>query len=272
MNIEEYADELRLIKKQYGQEEDLYFIINALIRQSLPKHMTVRDIHNAQKADNTAFPAREHFRKYGQAPDLVILDKEFDQTKESGQGKYVYGCVEIKNFIKAERNGKRIIIINKIKENTEKFIKHSDVLLPIKSRKLKKAVTESIKSGETAFKTDFSIKRIRKIRMSKDKKLTSDVEYKVINGQEKEEKLLKQIVKEIKGYRRVIYTDGLEWVYFELLKDKESKEEKIRVQVLCEFTEDIIKAEKINEKDRKSFEKLGERLEMIFRQHRTTTA
>ena len=63
----------------------------------------------------------------------------------------------------------------------------------------------------------------------------------------------------------MIYTDGLEWVYFELLKDKESKEEKIRVQVLCEFTEDIIKAEKINDKDRESFEILGERLEMIFK-------
>ena len=268
MNIEEYADELRLIKKQYGQEEDLYFIINKLIRERLPENTVLRDIHRAQNTDNKIFPARENFKKYGQVPDFIILDREFDQLKDKdSQKKYVYGCVEVKKLIKGKNT------INKeVGEITEEFLGKADG----KIKKAEYLIKEYFNEGIIIkiCKKEFTIKKEITIEKSKTK-----VTYQIIIKNIIINKNFAELLKEIAGFKRVIYTNGLEWVYFECenqnekIENANKKEIKILVKVwkICELSEKIVEGE-ISGKDRKSFEKLGERLEMIFRQHRTTTA
>ena len=102
----EYFKELELIQRQYNQEEAYYFIINKLIRDSIDdKDISVRDVHkvstltgkNAKKLSGR----NKHLIGYdGQAPDFVILNNDFDESKGEGQSGKVYGCVEIKAFSK----------------------------------------------------------------------------------------------------------------------------------------------------------------------------
>lgn len=108
----EYFNELELIQRQYNQEEAYYFIINKLIRDSInDKDISVRDVHNVStlrgKNANKLSGRNNYLIGYdGQAPDFVILDNDFDESKGEGQSGKVYGCVEIKAFSEAKRQGK----------------------------------------------------------------------------------------------------------------------------------------------------------------------
>lgn len=267
MNIEEYADELRLIKKQYGQEEDLYFIINKLIRERLPENTVLRDIHRAQNTDNKIFPARENFNKYGQIPDFIILDSKFDQLKDKdSQKKYVYGCVEVKKLIEGKNT------INKeVGKITEEFLGKADGKIKKAEYLIKEYFNEGIMIK--ICKKEFTIKKEITIIESKTKeKSKTKVTYQIIIKNKIINKNFAELLKEIAGFKRVIYTNGLEWVYFECenqnekIKNTNKKEIEIIVKVwkICELSEKIVEGE-ISEKDRKSFEKLGEKLEMIFK-------
>ncbi|MCR5815289.1 MAG: hypothetical protein K6F91_00230, partial [Ruminococcus sp.] len=120
VTFEEFKEEIELTDKQYGQEEDLYFLVNKIIRSTLPDDITVRDVHKLQKPpESEEFQGRKHFIAYGQAPDFVILDKEFDQSKDK-QKKYVYGCVEVKQFKKNRDFRKIEKKLNNYKENNKK--------------------------------------------------------------------------------------------------------------------------------------------------------
>lgn len=104
---QEYFKELELIQCQYNQEEAYYFIINKLIRDSInDKDISVRDVHKLIKAKD--FPGRnEDLRGYdGQVPDFVILANDFNEREGKDQSGKVYGCVEIKPFSEAKRQGK----------------------------------------------------------------------------------------------------------------------------------------------------------------------
>lgn len=104
---QEYFKELELIQRQYNQEEAYYFIINKLIRDSIDdKDISVRDVHKLIKAKD--FPGRnEDLRGYdGQVPDFVILANDFNEREGKDQSGKVYGCVEIKPFSEAKRQGK----------------------------------------------------------------------------------------------------------------------------------------------------------------------
>ena len=104
---QEYFNELELIQRQYNQEEAYYFIINKLIRDSInDKDISVRDVHKLIEANG--FPGRNmYLRGYAkQVPDFVILDKMFDERLNEKQSGRVYGCVEIKAFTSARRQGK----------------------------------------------------------------------------------------------------------------------------------------------------------------------
>ncbi|MBE5924225.1 MAG: hypothetical protein E7271_07145 [Lachnospiraceae bacterium] len=98
MTLEEYMEELYLMDKQYGQEEELYPLINILLRQSgSVAGLSLRDVHNASKAESIKH--RELLKGPSGFPDLVILDKEFGEdggNPSNDNNQYVYGCLEAK--------------------------------------------------------------------------------------------------------------------------------------------------------------------------------
>ncbi|MCR5096151.1 MAG: hypothetical protein K6A70_05395 [Erysipelotrichaceae bacterium] len=106
MNLElkDYMRELILMEKQYGQEEELYPLINMLLRENENvKELSVRDVHGSRGSGMV------HSMLYGYAsfPDLVILDEKCDLNLDSmksskqtidDQVKNMYGCVEAKQY------------------------------------------------------------------------------------------------------------------------------------------------------------------------------
>ena len=50
MTLEQYMRELWLMDKQYGQEEELYPLINMLLRDGAnTEKLSIRDVHNAKR-------------------------------------------------------------------------------------------------------------------------------------------------------------------------------------------------------------------------------
>ena len=106
MTLAEYMRELVLMKRQYGQEEELYPLINMLLRYKQDgnenddkkkndnlkenmKHLSLRQVANAVriKEDET----RNLMMGYGSFPDFTILDEGYGLNN-----KKMYGCVEVK--------------------------------------------------------------------------------------------------------------------------------------------------------------------------------
>ena len=134
---QEYFKELELIQRQYNQEEAYYFIINKLIRDSInDKDISVRDVHDLKKKAMN-FPGRNScLRGYDdQVPEFVILDNDFDEKKDEKDEKQsgrIYGCVEIKAFSGAKRQGK----------DTRKL--YSEYISPIKNLLENKELVEGV--------------------------------------------------------------------------------------------------------------------------------
>ena len=118
--LDEYMEELNLMKKQYGQEEELYPLINIMLRKwGNLEGCSIRAVDNGKYAQKDKkrkeLPGRAYLGKYCAFPDIAILDKKFDAAKrvleedekvkyEKENGKYenpldyIYGCVEAKKF------------------------------------------------------------------------------------------------------------------------------------------------------------------------------
>lgn len=107
MNIEitvaEYFEQLELMKKQYGQEEDLYpYIYMLLIEAGLANRYSIRSVAGAQNTKEVK--GRELLMGYAAFPDIVILDTTFLDNK-SWKYRYdkeinkLYCCVEVKKLV-----------------------------------------------------------------------------------------------------------------------------------------------------------------------------
>jgi hypothetical protein len=90
--------------KQYGQEEELYPLINMLLRDGVnTENLSIRDVHKSQriKADNNKnVKSRKYIDGFGSFPDLAIFDESFpdlsDEENIVSNLKKIYGCVEAK--------------------------------------------------------------------------------------------------------------------------------------------------------------------------------
>lgn len=107
MTLEQYMRELWLMDKQYGQEEELYPLINMLLRDGAnTEKLSIRDVHNGQsiKEENKNVEQRKYINGFGSFPDLAIFDESFpDLSDENSQEENIasnlqkiYGCVEAK--------------------------------------------------------------------------------------------------------------------------------------------------------------------------------
>lgn len=196
MNFYEYIDELRLDDKQYRQEEDLYYIFNRMLRESfLDGDITVRDVHIMRKTDSKKVPGRKLFAPFDQKPDLIILNKQFDQTQDVSEGKkHIYGCLEGKK-IRGSLSGQ----LGFLKKRNESKIK-------VKLH------------GKITYSFNFTIEKIEEENKKGTKESPKEKGPKItISYIEKDEKNKTnvELLKEICGFPKVILTNGLQWVLLE---------------------------------------------------------
>lgn len=222
MTLEEYMRELILMDKQYGQEEELYPLINMLLRENdNVKYLSVRDVHRSRGKGMV----REMLYGYASFPDLAILDEdcdlrfdkcgnllkyiekrksrikkkddkwiaereayfkliEEDEKKTVGtQAEYMYGCVEIKKYYE-----------------------------PLEIEEIdKESVKICLETQEENQKSEY----ILKIKDSIEKQVYKV--YKVYNSEGKISNF-GQLVGELLWYGKVLYTNGIVWKYLEIEK------------------------------------------------------
>lgn len=96
MTLEQYMRELWLMDKQYGQEEELYPLINMLLRDGAnTEKLSIRDVHNAKRFCEKSL--RKYINGFGGYPDLAIWNEQFGEKEdEKVILNRIYGCVEVK--------------------------------------------------------------------------------------------------------------------------------------------------------------------------------
>ncbi len=97
ISLEDYIKELDLMDKQYGQEEELYPLVNMILRANCNLDgLSLRDVHGSRSS------GMKHslLRGYAGFSDLVILGKDYcpdeDYNNVDKHVEKMYGCVEIK--------------------------------------------------------------------------------------------------------------------------------------------------------------------------------
>ena len=242
MTLEEYMRELVLMSRQYGQEEELYPLINMLLRENNNvRDLSVRDVHN--KGSKGA--RKKIFSGFGSYPDLAIvsedlyLDLTHKEIKKEEIGK-IYGCVEAKIY-----NGKDKII--PLKEIIDKKICLKWWTLDIsdkayllkKNEKKRRSYEVEVSDGKELLDNNLFDKRVKedkfieiksKVKIDninwdeyyKDIELERNIKA-IIGGTNIIHNDLNQLITELFWFRKVLYTDGLVWYYLELKKPCKDK-------------------------------------------------
>ena len=268
--LNDYFEELNRMEKQYGQEEELYPLINILLRGSInnPEKISIRAVAGAKNAETA--PGRKLLSGGGKVfPDIAILSANACMDGE-GQGD-LYGCVEVKalndellNF-ENNKSGQKYIVYEKIQKRVTENGKFAYYELKRKQNEgdgkqngvdeteyseLKKYINSYEWKEEKDFKKDGK-------KIPNDKTVwKEDKAYKRHNKSEEKEGVVKyrlsepyielktvlwnasQLLNEIIWYKKVLYTNGVEWKYLEFesieLKDKKVKLEEFRKQYFKE--------------------------------------
>ena len=98
MSLKDYLEELRLMEKQYGQEEGLYPLIYMLLKNCAMDPVSIRAVAKGHSADSEE--GIELIKGISGFPDIVILGKEFKKNNiniDENINK-MYGCVEVKKI------------------------------------------------------------------------------------------------------------------------------------------------------------------------------
>ena len=246
---QEYFNELELIQRQYNQEEAYYFIINKLIRDSIDdKDISVRDVHKLIKA--MGFPGRNRYlRGYaGQVPDFVILDKMFDERQNEDQSGRVYGCVEIKPFSlenkKLDRNYiqpiKDLLKNKELVKAVHEELRQKGMKIEFESLEKKEEFIKKYFTDYTSIPIDvmgeiFLCNKNGNLCKNESKELIKQKLLKIQKRNDKESLVLRdgkkagrkycvglrngksmdlvyQLLEELIGFKKVIFTNGYEWI------------------------------------------------------------
>lgn len=251
---QEYFNELELIQRQYNQEEAYYFIINKLIRDSIDdKDISVRDVHkvstltgkNAKKLSGR----NKHLIGYdGQAPDFVILNNDFDESKGEGQSGKVYGCVEIKPFSlenkKLDRNYiqpiKDLLKNKELVKAVHEELRQKGMKIEFESLEKKEEFIKKYFTDYTSIPIDvmgeiFLCNKNGNLCKNESKELIKQKLLKIQKRNDKESLVLRdgkkagrkycvglrngksmdlvyQLLEELIGFKKVIFTNGYEWI------------------------------------------------------------
>lgn len=97
MNLQEYKNQIKLMKKQNDTEHDIYPIIWNLIQEGNNVHgkLSLRSVNERRRS-----PKGQVFYGLSGIPDFAILDLEFDNNQNKDGSvkniRQIYGCIEIK--------------------------------------------------------------------------------------------------------------------------------------------------------------------------------
>ena len=250
ISVQEYFNELKLMEKHYGQEEDLYPWIYMLLQMAECKkeeilkdwygEVSIRDVHNDSRADgdkeNTTI--REKIVLNGAVPDFLVVDMK---------SKKFFGCVEIKQFVSGQKL--QSLNVSEHGEYTIYYIKEftNSVIVP-------KEEVDNICNQINKNHPEWNIKRDDKYdnkiwlnypqaqitkkdllqyvqcEIEKEKliKITSKPKYMAIN---KGWKPTSEIISHLKQYKKLIYTNGLEFYYLEWKSEKENNGGNLEITV-----------------------------------------
>lgn len=253
MKFNEYNRELKLMRKQYGQEEELYPLINILLRETIicDTDVSIRAVAGARHAEKAA-PGWKLFSGGGKGfPDIAILStsacmNEYKALTEDcirNSKKYLYGCVEAKSGalleFKEDKSGVRYSVsyerkiqkrstengeyccynLKKQSDVNEKFINSLEERNNsgnwIESEKYKMIPCEEMWDVENTYKRTRASENIDRYRILEQFKLQS------FNNSNNEEIVLdkedvSELLNEIIWYEKVLYTNGTIWKYLEL--------------------------------------------------------
>ena len=205
MTLEQYMRELWLMKKQYGQEIELYPLINMLLREKPnTKRLSIRDVHNGRKTVKRDH--RKYIDGFGSFPDLAIFDENFPEGQEPKNGeegentilKNIYGCVEAK-----PTGSKLIKCLDYLDQNT----------MEIGYKEEEKDYRIQIYEGKE--NNNYYIQLNTK-------------EGTLLNGSDEGATPAGQLLGELLWYGKVLYTNGVIWKYYALPKESEEKINPIR--------------------------------------------
>ena len=246
MTLEEYMRELVLMSRQYGQEEELYPLINMLLRENdNVRHLSVRDVHNKGSKGTR----KKIIRGYGTFPDLAIMDEKLylslkDKEIET-EKQMLYGCVESKLFNSNIENNKTnqdsITIIDIIStgdktDNKQEIVKWKlDYLYKIMFKKKSKETWSDGYYTASDFKNgqyneddiNDDVKKLDYITATGKKadrfEWNTYDKYKIVGRgvriNKRFHKDIIQLLSELFWYGKVLYTDGLIWYYLELTEE-----------------------------------------------------
>lgn len=199
MTLEQYMRELWLMDKQYGQEIELYPLINMLLRADEDmKKLSIRDVHNGRKTVKRDH--RKYIDGFGSFPDLAIFDESFPEEQEPKNGentilKNIYGCVE------AKPTDSKLI----------KCLDHNTMEIGYEEEENDNYVQINIVKEEINYYVKINTEK------------TSLVKKKGMVANDAGE-----LLGELLWYGKVLYTNGLIWKYYELSKDSEKEINPIR--------------------------------------------
>ena len=202
MTLEQYMRELWLMDKQYGQEEELYPLINMLLRDGAnTEKLSIRDVHNAKRFCEKSL--RKYINGFGGYPDLAIWNEQFGEKEdEKVILNRIYGCVEVKSNIKNPEQVEGEVKV-KIELEQEKNSEQDEV----------KIVAEN-KLEQPKQKNYFIKRNNKKIYLNYANTGNATVEG--------------QFLGELFWYGKVLYTNGVIWKYYTLSKESGNKINGIR--------------------------------------------
>ena len=288
ISAQEYFEELKLMEKQYGQEEDLYPWIYMLLQMAEYKKrenegenkyqpVSIRDVHNAQpccfaatEENSEYFKIRWELTKRVGAPDIAIFN-----------GNDICGCIEIKKF---KQN-----LFEEIKENVSIKLQEYYYILKYDERSKKKNKQAYIEEDKMVIEKDEMViksvleekvnitidedKFTIKIECSDKKKLDEITVHILTNGSKKLQAKSDwkdkysfnnlsikdregQLAGHLDKFKKVLYTNGLEFYYLKLVDNQ------IKVEKLADLSnafgqyENAEKEEIINELEKGDFKTL----------------
>lgn len=219
MTLEQYMREIWLMNKQYGQEEELYPLINMLLRDGAnTEKLSIRDVRKGQriKEENKKHvESRKYIDGFGSFPDLAIFGERFPEGQEPKNGekaentilKNIYGCVEAK-CIDSELIDSKLL----------KCLDHN--IMKIGPRK------ENPKEEEKDYYVQIYTGKAENnyyVQINTEKGIS------LMDDQGKGANDAGQLLGELLWYGKVLYTNGLIWKYYKLseLEELEKNQETI---------------------------------------------
>ena len=219
--VEEYEKQLELMKKQYGQEEDLYpWIYMLLLKSGKINDLSMRQVAGAPWAN--CVRGREMLRGYAGFPDIAILDKDFCAINVSKSIKYKIEDIKewISLFDKENNDIPKKINSNK---DTKDFLReywymyNIDKIRGCIEVKVVGDYLINIKPGKSTLVIESTPKGSYIFNVGGENCISSS--EKGIKFED-----LVQLFGELLWYGNVLYTNGKEWRYLQVTKCNKDKE------------------------------------------------